>query len=218
MELVPLVTSLPKQYDLNKGYSKKEQLRGFSLTHAQVRMLNTLVLQTLHNNDIPAVSISPHSIVKLDNHQLKHMDYSIFEENLKNNFIPVTFGDVVLDKKLGFSICSGDLLVEALATHFQPKKVIFVLDEDGLYSSNPKMNTKASFIPSVSPEELGTFSLAADAHADVTRGMEGKLKTVKTIARHGIDVVLLNGNKPQRLYNILIGKSARCTLIHGGKK
>jgi len=207
-----------KKYRLNEGYSKQDQLRGFSITHEMVQKLNSLVLRSLHKNDIPAVSISPHSIVKLDDHELAEFDYNIFRDYLNKGFTPVTFGDVVLDKKLGFSICSGDLLASALAEYFKPEKVLFVIDEDGLYTANPKIDKAAKFIDSVDLKDLDRLTTSADYHADVTRGMEGKIDTIKSIAEYGIDIVLLNGNKPDRLYNILVGEDTKCTIVHGGKK
>ena len=169
-----------KKYKLNNGYNRKEQLRGFSITHEMVQRLNSMVLNSLQNNDIPAVSISPHSVVKLDNHKLAEINYTVFEEYIKKQFTPVTFGDVVLDKKLSFSICSGDLLATALSTHFKPERVIFVIDEDGIYTSNPKIDKNAEFIESTTILQLEKLTTASDAHADVTGGMGGKIKTIKT--------------------------------------
>ena len=133
-----------KKYRLNEGFSREEQLHGFSVTHEMVQRLNSMVLKSLQNNSIPAVSISPHSVVKLDDHKLAKINYNVFEEYLKNQFTPVTFGDVALDKKLSFSICSGDLLAMALANYFKPEKVVFVIDEDGIYTSNPKIEKNAN--------------------------------------------------------------------------
>jgi isopentenyl phosphate kinase len=208
---------LAKQHELNEGYKNKDQLQGFSLTHAMVQELNSRVLTSLHNSGIAAVSIPPHAILILDDHKSNTMDYTIFNYYLKNGFTPVTFGDVVLDKKLGFSICSGDLLMQLLAEHFKPEKVIFVIDEDGLYTSNPKMNKNAELIASTTPRELEKLTTSADVHADVTRGMEGKIDAIKTIAKLGIDTVLLNGNKPDKLYHILAGEEAKGTIVRGGK-
>ncbi len=209
---------LAKKYELNEGYKRYEQVKGFSLTHEMVQTLNSLVLKSLQKNDIPAVSISPHSIVKLDDHKLMKIDLKVFEEYLEKQFIPVTFGDVVLDKKLGFSICSGDLLVMALAEYFKPEKVIFVMDEDGLYTSNPKIDDKAKLIKSSSLKELEKLSTSLDEHADVTGGMGGKLDTIKNISKQGIDAVLLNGNKPNRLYEVLVGKDTTSTIVYGDRK
>jgi len=206
---------LAKQYDLNNGFKKKNQLQGFALTHAQVQRLNNLVLASLQNHDLAAVSIPPHAIIRLRNHKVSRFDISVFEQYLKQGFLPVTFGDVALDKTLGFSICSGDLLVELLAVQFKPEKVIFVMDEDGLYTANPKTDPDARFIETTSLKELRTLATTSNKHADVTRGMEGKLQSIQRIARVGIDTVLVNGNVHNRLYDTLKGKKTKYTHILG---
>lgn len=209
---------LAKEYEINSGYKNEKQLHGFSLTHAMVQKLNTMVLDSLHQNGINAVSISPHSVLKLDDHKPLKMDYNIFKDCLDNGFTPVTYGDVVLDKKLSFSICSGDLLVQLFAEHFKPEKVIFVIDEDGIYSSNPKIDKKAELIDTATINELEKFTTHANSHADVTGGMAGKINTIRSISKLGIDTVLVNGNKPDRLYKVLIEKNPICTIVKGGKK
>lgn len=206
-----------KEYNLNQGYKNDKQLLGFALTHATVQKLNSLVLNSLHEKDIAAVSIPPHAILTLNDHKLSKMNYNIFKDYLDKGFTPVTFGDVVLDMKLGFSICSGDLLVQKLAEYFKPEKVIFSLDEDGLYTSNPKIDKKAEFIQQATFEELEKFTTPLNKHADVTRGMGGKIETIKSIAKSGNDTYLFNGNKDNRLYDILVGNDTKHTLIHGEK-
>ncbi len=209
---------LAKEYMLNQGYRNDEQLQGFSHTHAMVQKLNSLVLSSLHDNGIAAVSIPPHVILELDDHKPAKMNYDVFRDYLDKGFTPVTFGDVALDKKLGFSICSGDLLLQMLAKHFKPEKVIFALDEDGLYTSNPKIDKNAEFIEKSTMSELENFTTSSNSYADVTMGMEGKIETIKNIANLGIDIALLNGNIDNRLYNTLIGKETKHTLIYGEKK
>lgn len=206
---------LAKKFNLNNGYSSYEQLKGFSITHEKVQILNSYVLQSLHKYEIPAVSISPHSIIELNNHILEKIDYNIFKNYIEKKFIPVTFGDVVLDKKLGFSICSGDLLVESLTKYFKPEKVIFAIDEDGLYTSNPKKNKNAKLIENVSLNELEKLTTSMDDHDDVTGGMGGKVDTIRKICKTGINTVLLNGNKPDRIYKALIGIDTISTIIYG---
>lgn len=205
---------LAKKYNLNQGYKIDEQILGFALTHASVQKLNTLVLNSLHENNIPAVSIPPHAIIKLDDHEPIDMNYDIFRDLLKQGFTPVTFGDVSLDETLGFSICSGDLLMQLLAEQFKPEKSIFVLDEDGLYTSNPKTDENAEFIETINLDKLKQLSTPFDNHADVTRGMKGKINTIEKIVNLGVHTVLLNGNKPDRLYKVLIGEKTKCTIVN----
>lgn len=209
---------LAKEYNLNEGFKNDRQLRGFSLTHAMVQKLNSLVINSLLENGIAAVSVPPHVILKLDNHKPGKMNYDIFNDYIKKGFIPVTFGDVVLDEKLGFSICSGDLLMLMLAEHFNPDKLIFVLDEDGIYTSNPKIDKNAEFIEKSTIDGLENLTTQSNIHADVTKGMKGKIVTIKNIAKLGINIVILNGNIDNRLYDTLIGKETKHTLILGDKK
>ena len=134
-----------------------------------------------------------------------------------NQFTPVTYGDVVLDRTLRFSICSGDLLSIALAKHFKPEKVIYVIDVDGLYTSNPKINKNAKLIESSTVKQLENLTTSLDSHADVTGGMGGKIDSIKTIAKLGINTILVNGNKPDRLFKVLVDENAPSTIILGGR-
>ncbi len=208
---------IAKQYMLNNGFKQKKQIKGFAMTQAMVQHLNSLVMSSLHNHDIPAVSIPPHAILSLSNHKLTRMNYTIFEQYLDLGFTPVSFGDVALDTRLGFSICSGDLLIQTLAAEFKPEKVIFVLDEDGLYSANPKTNKNATFIEKATRKDLEKLTTRVDAYADVTEGMKGKLHTIKQIAREGVNTILLNGNIHNCLYDTLKGKKVRSTIVYGDK-
>jgi isopentenyl phosphate kinase len=208
---------LAKQYKLNDGFKRKKQAEGFALTQAMVQRLNNLVLASLHNHDIPAVSISPHAILSLSDHNISQIDYNIFKKYLALGFVPVSFGDVALDNQLGFSICSGDLLIQLLAAEFIPEKVIFVIDEDGLYSANPKTNKNATFFEQTTVKDLEKLTTSLDTHADVTAGMKGKIHTIKQIAKTGVDTILLNGNIHNRLYDTLKGKKVRSTIVYGDK-
>ncbi|OYT57604.1 kinase [Euryarchaeota archaeon ex4484_162] len=204
-----------KKYRLNQGYIDQNQIRGFSLTHIMVQELNTMVLKSLQSQGLPAVSIPPHAILKLSDRRPIKTDLHMFRSYLNKHFLPVTFGDVVLDEKLGFSICSGDILLQILVEYFRPEKAVFVIDEDGLYSSNPKIDKNAVFIENAGIKDLKNLTTILDSHADVTQGMSGKIEVIKKIASLGVDTVLLNGNKNNRLYNILTGKNTKHTLIHG---
>ncbi|MBU0496378.1 MAG: isopentenyl phosphate kinase family protein [Candidatus Thermoplasmatota archaeon] len=204
-----------KKYHLNNGYSTKSQLKGFSLTHMMVQKLNSMVLNTLYDHGIPAVGLPPHAMMILDNHQPLQFNTTIIDNYLDLGLTPVTYGDVILDKSQGFSICSGDLLIEILAKQYHPDKVIFVMDEDGLFTANPKLNPDAKFITETTIKELSSLQTTANTYADVTKGMQGKVETIKRIAAHGIDTYLVNGNIHNRLFHTLIDKETKYTHIFG---
>ena len=209
---------LAKEYRLNDGYKNKDQIQGFSLTQSKVQELNSLVLNALQKKKVPAISLPPHAFLRLNDHRFTDINYAMMDDYLEKGFTPVTFGDVVLDKTLQFSICSGDLLMKGLAEHYKPKKAVFVVDVDGIYSENPKKNPDAILLKSASVSDLENLTTAADGHADVTEGMKGKINTIKMIAQLGIDTIVVNGNKKNRLYKVLVGEETICTYIHGMKK
>jgi len=206
---------LAKEYDLNSGYTNPTQNIGVVKTQRLVQKLNDHVLDCLHENGINAVSLPPHSLLTLNNHDISSFDMSIFHSYMKQEFIPVCYGDVVLDSKLGFSICSGDLLMLALAKEFQPEKVIFVMDEDGIYDKNPKQHPDAKLIESIQAKDLDSLQTSMDSHADVTKGMTGKLQTIKRITALHIDTVLVNGLDSHRLYEVLTDQKTIQTVVKG---
>ena len=167
----------------------------------------------MQKQGLPAVSIPPHATFMFDNHQVHQFQGALYRQYLSYGYIPVTYGDVILDKTQGFSICSGDTLILLLAAKFHPEKVIFVIDEDGLYEDNPKKNPDAAFIHQVTSDKLRAITTKHDDHADVTGGMQGKIDTILQITQQNIDVMLLNGNKPDRLYDSLVGNETTSTLI-----
>ena len=61
------------------------------------------------------------------------------------------------------------------------------------------------------------FTTPFDGHADVSGGMGGKIDAIKTIAKLGINTILVNGNKPDRVYNVLVEENAKSTIIYGGR-
>ena len=184
----------------------------------KVQQLNTMMLAVLHSHGIPAVSIPPHMFLRLSDHKPGKVDFTLVRSYLDQGFVPVLFGDVVLDKKIGFSICSGDLLMLLLIKEFNVKKSIFVVDEDGLFTANPKIDKHATLIPEATVQDLSRLTTTLDAHADVTKGMAGKLEIISEIAQLGSDIILVNGNKDKRLYDILVGNQSVCTYIHGEKR
>jgi isopentenyl phosphate kinase len=51
--------------------------------------------------------------------------------------VPVLHGDVVCDSEQGCAILSGDTLVECLTEEFKPKRVVFISDVEGIFTSKP---------------------------------------------------------------------------------
>ncbi len=183
-------------------------------------MLNCFISAGLH-----PVSIPPSVAVMCKNKKIKYFNYDVFKYYLDCGLMPVTFGDIVPDEKLGLAICSGDLLMLALAKKFHPEKAIFVMDLDGFYDSNPVKNRNAKLLPEMDKRAFNRIILMSEANeytrnlrsefrskheqyenvSDVTGGAVEKMRLALQIAKF-TDVLVLNGNVKNRLRDALIGK------------
>jgi molybdenum storage protein len=86
-----------------------------------------------------------------------------------------------------------------VAEAYGAKTMVFVKDEDGLYTANPKTNPDATLIPSVTVEEL----LAMDLPDLV---VERPLLELMRHARNATSIQIVNGLKPGLLTRALQGE------------
>ncbi|KAA0002784.1 MAG: isopentenyl phosphate kinase family protein [Thermoplasmata archaeon] len=191
-----------KEYELHKGFVDKErQIKGISLTHASVRKLNMKILDVFISLGINAVSLPPFPSISKS-----------FLENVKKiadmGLTPVTFGDVLLNSNV--SIISGDKLMELIALHVKAERAIFVTDVDGIYGD---MKKDDSLFKICTPNELEDAFIHGSKATDVTSGMAGKVKSIKRMAYSGVEVHVINGKKPRRLFNAIKGKRVGTMVI-----
>ena len=109
-----------KRYALDLGMEEKDKRNAIMEVQMDVRQLNHIIMQTLYEHGIWAVSIPPSATVLMEDCQIVSMDMNIINAYLAMDIVPVTFGDVVIDRKRGVAICSGDALMEYLAIHLNP--------------------------------------------------------------------------------------------------
>jgi isopentenyl phosphate kinase len=110
---------------------------------------------------------------------------------------------------------SGDQIAAKLALEFDACRVVFAVDVDGVYDRDPKLKG-ASLIREIKVESLKDIGLKAIMSMDVTGGMASKLREASILAKKGIDVYIVNGLKPGRLYKAIMGLEVEGTHIIGG--
>ena len=86
-----------------------------------------------------------------------------------------------------------------LAEQFGCKAMIFVKDEDGLYTANPKTSKSATFIPKISVDEMKARGL----HDSI---LEFPMLDLLKAARHIRQVQVVNGLVPGNLTRALTGE------------
>lgn len=181
-------------------------LKGVSVVHESMIALNELLVKRLIESGAKPYSVMPSVFTQ----GLEPITERIeeLESIAVGGVVPVTFGDIVHVAEQNYSILSGDALMTILAEILLPPKVIFLVNVDGLYSD---VGTK-NIIQEINYEtyKSATFSKTT---SDVTGGMYRKIEEGLKIASLGIDVVLVNGLKPERVLNAINGDDFEGTLI-----
>jgi len=205
-----------KKHSLHKGFKNDSQIHHVAAVQRDVRELNLKVLGSLISKGIRAVSIPPAAAASFRGGAVRSFEPAAFVQVLGLGLTPVTFGDVVPDESMGFSICSGDLMMEQLAKSFKPELVIFCADVDGVFDRDPKRSNKARLMPELSRSELAELRRTEARNADVTGSIYGKIERMLAIAHHCEKCMIVNGNVPGRLKKAVRGEPVVSTVVLSG--
>lgn len=183
-------------------------LRGVSIVHESMIALNEIIVNSLIKEGanpyaiIPSMFTSGFEPIKTKIKELRTI--------ASGGIIPITFGDVVHVNSQNYSILSGDALMTILAKALVPTKAIFTVNVDGLYKDmkNAEIIREVNNATYKSPEFSKTLT-------DVTGGMSRKIREAFKIAASGIDVLLINGLRPQRILDAIEGIDFDGTVIRG---
>lgn len=205
---------IAKEYDINGGLKDPSQIPAVARICYDMRELNVMIVKELNDAGIPAVSVPTGSCFRMDGRKLVIDDSSILKGFDRIGIMPVMFGDVLLDDKLGFAICSGDQIMERLAEIFEPSRVIFVSDIDGLFDDDPKKNPDANLIETVTRKDLESVRTDITV-ADVTGGVREKMESMLRLCGKDRECILVNGTVEGRLLSLLKGEKVTCTIAKG---
>lgn len=203
---------LAKKYNISNGLENNNQLIGFSETHQAMIELNQQIVNTLLKTGVAAFSISASSMFITKSKRLVDFDLSIINKCIETGLIPVMYGDTVLDSEQGFAILSGDQLVTKLAIKLKAERVIFGIDVDGIFTSDPKTDNTAKLIKKLSINNIN-IDTEKTAYNDVTGGMSGKVFEAKKAVEAGANVIFINALKEGRVRDALIGEKVIGTLL-----
>jgi isopentenyl phosphate kinase len=196
-----------KQFCLADGdVEDLEQKEAIEIVRNDMMLLNSEVMSSLESAGLNARSYPPHRWAKgLGPHfsgQLPLYDG-----------ITVLFGDVVDDETQGFGILSGDDLVFRYAVEVpNVERVIFAIHGvDGLLKVPPS-RAQADDLIEVWSEDIA-FEGEHATEFDVTGGIGLKAARGALIAEHGIEVLMVNGERPDRILAAIEGQPVRGTRI-----
>jgi len=192
------------KYDLHTKPAKYNT-RGVSVIKNSMIELNKIILDSFLKNKLNPYCLPPANFILGNKPILKKVKE--IENIAKAGLIPITFGDVLWYGQKKSYILSGDRIMSILANVLKPRLCVFVLNVDGLFS-NPKTKKLIH-------ELKGEKPLISKSSKDVTGGMKRKVEEATKISKMGINVFLVNGNKPERIVNAVKRKKFYGTLFRG---
>jgi len=208
-----------KEYELNRGYRDSSQIIGFSKTHQAMTTLNKLITNSLIDQNVPSVEIQPSSCIITKSGRIQVMEQRPLTKLLRMGFVPVLYGDAVLDSDTGFAILSGDQLISKLAIRLNANRIVIGADVDGICTADPKIDPSAKLVHHISLSELKKLQpkIGKANVTDVTGGMLGKIIELVPAIERKIQVIIVNAAKPNNVYKALKGEEVVGTIINRGE-
>lgn len=191
-----------------------DQLAGASRTQERAAALHQIVVAALIAAGARPFSLAPSSCVVA----AAGRPVTISEEPLllalERGLLPVLYGDVVLDREWGASICSTERLFLLLASRLKGgglkiRRALWLGETDGLWDAEGRT------VPRVTADSFPSAlqAIGAPAGTDVTGGMRHRLETALELARLGIPSLLANGLTPGLLERALRGEAVTGTEV-----
>ncbi|MHA1249562.1 MAG: isopentenyl phosphate kinase [Candidatus Helarchaeota archaeon] len=209
---------LAKQYNIIEGPNSeiKDQILGLVKTHNAMVEFNNYIIKQFIDRNIPVISLQPSSLFFKIGNEIIFNSINLLETILNLNIMPILYGDIIFSSKKSFSIISGDEIIVELCKHiknYRITKVIFAIETDGIYIQNDK--GIKSLLKNINFTDLNNIKLAnLDKKIDVTGGIKFKLNKIRQIVSLKIPVQIINGLKPEYVYNALKDKEITSTYIY----
>ncbi len=159
------------KYQTQKGLINKDSLWGLALTADAAIQINRIVISEFLKLKISCLSFAPLSFIYNTKIIVEHL-----QKALDLGMTPVIYGDVIMNKKQGFEIYSGektlDILASKLSKSYRKIKIIYFTDTSGVYDD------KGKTIPVITPKNFGEVKkfLQGSGNTDVTGGMIHKVE------------------------------------------
>ena len=196
------------KYDMHTK-EKPYDTHGVSTVKNSMIDLNTIIVNSMLKHGLDPYSFPPVGFMSGQTPITEKI--TEIKDIADAGFVPVTYGDALWWGGQKTYILSGDKIMTHLAHTIRPRLCIFALNEDGMYAD---IKSKR-LIRQVGDYEHPTFTHSEKT--DVTGGMARKVQEATKIAKDGIDVFLVNGNKPKRLEEAVKDKIFEGTLFRGNR-
>ena len=197
------------KYATYQGSRTPQQWRGFAEVWQAARMLNQIVIESLHTAGLPVIAFPPSASIITDRRNVIQYNLEPLQQAITTGLIPVVNGDVVFDLHQGSTILSTEDVFCYLAPFFHPRRILLAGLEPGVWADFPACTHLAPLITRLNLAQVAP-GLSGSAAVDVTGGMAQKVSTMLTLASQvpDLEVQIFSGQQPGLLLQVLQGADA----------
>jgi isopentenyl phosphate kinase len=192
-----------RRYGYLTGRLRKERAPVVSNVEGTLDRLRGSILDELRRAGVRAVGVSPAAIFVCRAGAIRRCETWPLTQLLRRGLTPVVSGGILPDMAAGFAVCSSDDMAAALAVALSGRRLVYATSARGSLA-------RASSVPIGGARQLAW--LPADA-ADVSGGMRGKLDAARAAVRSGIETLIVNGNRPDRVRDALAAVPSHATRL-----
>ncbi len=194
------------RHQIHRGVIDPGQLLGVAETQARAATLHRLVVDSLLAAGAATFSLAPSSFMTASAGRPVGLSLEPLLRALEQCMLPVTYGDVVLDRRQGAAICSTETVFLALVRALRRRgskvaRVLWLGETEGVYDGD------GGLVKEITGANLRGVLAATRGAAgtDVTGGMRHRLEAATALARAGVESWILDGLVPGRLARALAG-------------
>ncbi len=203
------------KYGTRAGVESAEDWRGFIEVWRDAHALNQIVLDQFLDAGLPVLSIPPSATILTDDGKITRYELEGIRSALKNNLIPVIYGDVVFDQTRGGTILSTEELFIFLTDVIHPKKILLAGREPGVWADFPVCSSLVSMVTPITLAEI-EGKLRGSAAVDVTGGMYHKVTSMLELVQKNreLEVLIFSGEEKEMFSAALDGEDAGTVLCN----
>lgn len=196
-----------KKFHTRQGVRSKEDWAGFIEVWRDASALNRIVIDVLGEAGISAMSFPPSACVSAQNREITQWNIAPIARAAAAGILPVIYGDVLFDDRIGGTIFSTEELFAHLAERLNPERILLVGLEPGVWERYPQ---KTRLIPKITPQSFlqQDSQISGSAATDVTGGMYGKVRySLEMIETNpGLEISIFSGEQPGSIIRALAGE------------
>ena len=206
------------EHDLRHGTEGDEQRLGLSRTQRRAAELHRRVVEALVAAGVPGFSVVPSSAAVAEDGRVADFAGEPLMRALGGGYVPVVYGDVMMDRTRGSTIASTEAVFLHLAslledTGWRVDRALWLGSTDGV------LDREGRPLPRIDRGPDGGLPNAVEGSAatDVTGGMRHRVETALRMAALGVPSWIGDGRRPGTLRRALVGEMQGGTRVPTGR-